>query len=198
MARSTYYYHTSRRGNDKYACIRKRIGEIFFQHGMRYGYRRVHQQLSNEGYSINHKTVQRLMQEMNLRSRVRRVKYRSYRGDVGRIAPNILDRKFETAMPNHKWATDVTEFKVADSKAYLSPIIDMFNGEIISYTISDRPDLKMVMDIILRNGKSRTLKGSYFILIRDGIISIRATSRLLRTTALRRACQGRETAWITL
>ena len=148
MARSTYYYHTSRRGNDKYACIRKRIGEIFFLHGMRYGYRRVHQQLSNEGYSINHKTVQRLMQEMNLRSRVRRVKYRSYRGDVGRIAPNILDRKFETAMPNHKWATDVTEFKVADSKAYLSPIIDMFNGEIISYTISDRPDLKMVMDMM--------------------------------------------------
>ena len=148
MARSTYYYHTSRRGNDKYAGIRKRIGEIFSQHGMRYGYRRVHLQLSNEGYSINHKTVQRLMQEMNLRSRVRRVKYRSYRGDVGRIAPNILDRKFETAMPNHKWATDVTEFKVADSKAYLSPIIDMFNGEIISYTISDRPDLKMVMDMM--------------------------------------------------
>lgn len=88
------------------------------------------------------------MQQMNLKSKVRRVKYRSYRGQVGKTAPNILNREFETSLPNQKWATDVTEFKVADRKAYLSPIIDMFNGEIISYTISDRPDLKMVMDMI--------------------------------------------------
>ena len=88
------------------------------------------------------------MQEMNLKSKVRRVKYRSYRGEVGKTAPNILNRDFEALRPNQKWATDVTEFKVADRKAYLSPIIDMFNGEIIAYTISDRPDLKMVMDMM--------------------------------------------------
>ena len=114
----------------------------------RYGYRRVYQQLRNEGYTLNHKTVQRLMQEMNLKSKVRRVKYRSYRGEVGKTAPNILNREFKASRPNQKWATDVTEFKVADRKAYLSPIIDMFNGEIIAYTISDRPDLKMVMDMM--------------------------------------------------
>ena len=108
----------------------------------------MYQQLRNDGYAINHKTVQRLMQEMNLKSQVRRVKYRSYRGQVGKTAPNILNREFEATQPNQKWATDVTEFKVADRKAYLSPIIDMFNGEIISYTISDRPDLKMVMDMM--------------------------------------------------
>ena len=119
MARSTYYYHTSKRSVDKYADIRQRIDEIFSQHGMRYGYRRVYHQLRNEGYSINHKTVQRLMQEMNLKSRVRRVRYRSYRGEVGRTAPNILNREFEAIGPNQKWATDVTEFKVADRKAYL-------------------------------------------------------------------------------
>ena len=133
---------------DKYADVSKRIGEIFAQHGKRYGYRRVYQQLRNEGYTINHKTVQRLMQYMNLKSQVRRSKYRSYRGEVGKTAPNILNREFEATQPNQKWATDVTEFKVADRKAYLSPIIDMFNGEIISYTISDRPDLKMVMDMM--------------------------------------------------
>ena len=108
----------------------------------------MYQQLRNEGYTLNHKTVQRLMQEMNLKSKVRRVKYRSYRGEVGKTAPNILNRDFEALRPNQKWATDVTEFKVADRKAYLSPIIDMFNGEIIAYTISDRPDLKMVMDMM--------------------------------------------------
>ena len=108
----------------------------------------MYQQLRNEGDTLNHKTVQRLMQEMNLKSKVRRVKYRSYRGEIGKTAPNILNREFDATRPNEKWATDVTEFKVADRKAYLSPIIDMFNGEIIAYTISDRPDLKMVMDMI--------------------------------------------------
>ena len=92
--------------------------------------------------------MQRLMQDMNLKSKVRRVKYRSYRGEIGKTAPNILNREFAATRPNEKWATDVTEFKVADRKAYLSPIIDMFNGEIIAYTISDRPDLKMVMDMM--------------------------------------------------
>ena len=88
------------------------------------------------------------MQDMNLKSQIRRVKYRSYRGEVGKTAPNLLNREFGATRPNQKWATDVTEFKVADRKAYLSPIIDMFNGEIIAYTISDRPDLKMVMDMM--------------------------------------------------
>ena len=115
---------------------------------MRYGYRRVYQQLRNEGYTIIHKTVQRLMQEMNLKSKVRKVRYLSYRGEVGKTAPNILNRDFKAVRPNQKWATDVTEFKVADRKAYLSPIMDMFNGEIVAYTISDRPDLKMVMDMM--------------------------------------------------
>ena len=117
-------------------------------HSMRYGYRRVYQQLRNEGYTINHKTVQRLMQEMNLKSKVRKVRYLSYRGEVGKTALNILNRDFKAVRPNQKWATDVTEFKVADRKAYLSPIMDMFNGEIVAYTISDRPDLKMVMDMM--------------------------------------------------
>ena len=117
-------------------------------HSMRYGYRRVYQQLRNEGYTINHKTVQRLMQEMNLKSKVRKVRYLSYRGEVGKTAPNILNRDFKAVRPNQKWATDVTEFKVADRKAYLSPIMDMFNGEIVAYTISDRPALKMVMDMM--------------------------------------------------
>ena len=117
-------------------------------HSMRYGYRRIYQQLRNEGYTINHKTVQRLMQEMNLKSKVRKVRYLSYRGEVGKTAPNILNRDFKAVRPNQKWATDVTEFKVADRKAYLSPIMDMFNGEIVAYTISDRPDLKMVMDMM--------------------------------------------------
>ena len=149
MARSTYYYNIARlEPTDKYQAVRKRISEIFAQHHKRYGYRRISAQLRNEGYVINHKTVQKLMQEMHLKSVVRRVRYRSYKGEVGRIAANVLERDFGTPAPNRKWATDVTEFKVGDRKAYLSPILDMFNGEIISYTISDSPDLRMVINMV--------------------------------------------------
>ena len=110
MAHSTYYYHTSKQRVDKYADIRQRISELFALHGKRYGYRRVYQQLRNEGYTLNHKTVQRLMQDMNLKSQIGRVKYRSYRGEVGKTAPNILNREFKASRPNEMWATDVTEF----------------------------------------------------------------------------------------
>ena len=149
MARSTYYYNASRlEPTDKYQTERKRISEIFMQHHKRYGYRRVCSHLRNECYAINHKTVQKLMQEMHLKSVVRKVRYRSYKGEVGRIAANVLERDFTAKAPNRKWATDVTEFKIGDRKAYLSPILDMYNGEIISYTISDSPDLRMVMNMV--------------------------------------------------
>ena len=163
MARSTYYYNVAQLETaDKYLSERKRISEIFMQHHKRYGYRRVCIQLRNEGYVINHKTVQKLMQEMHLKSVVRRIRYRSYKGEVGRVAANVLERDFTTQAPNRKWATDVTEFKIGGKKAYLSPILDMFNGEIISYTISNSPDLRMVMDML--NGAIRKVKP------RDGLI----------------------------
>ena len=149
MPRSTYYYNIAHlESTDKYQAERTRISEIFVQHHKRYGYRRVCAQLHNEGYVINHKTVQKMMLEMHLKSAVRRVRYRSYKGEVGRVAANVLERDFCTQAPNRKWATDVTEFKIGDKKAYLSPILDMYNGEIVSYTISDSPDLCMVMNMV--------------------------------------------------
>ncbi len=114
----------------------------------RYGYRRIMAQLRNEGFLINHKTVYRLMKEENLKNVRRRNKYRSYKGEVGKTAPNILDRDFGTTAPNRKWTTDVTQINIGMDKCYLSPILDMYNGEIVSYTISDHPDLKMVMDML--------------------------------------------------
>ena len=149
MPRSTYYYNVAHLDKaDNYSVERERISEIFAQHHKRYGYRRVCQQLRCEGYLINHKTVQRLMREMHLKSVVRKVRYRSYKGDVGRVAPNVLQRDFVATAPNRKWATDVTEVKIGDRKTYLSPILDMFNGEIVTYTISDSPDLRMVMNMV--------------------------------------------------
>ena len=103
MARSTYYYNVAHlETTDKYQDVRKRISEIFAQHHKRYGYRRVCIQLRNEGHVINHKTVQKLMQEMLLKSVVRRVRYRSYKGEVGSVAANVLERDFNTPAPNRK------------------------------------------------------------------------------------------------
>ena len=149
MARSVFYYHMSRlKADDKYAQARKCIRSIFHEHKGRYGYRRVTSEMRNRGFSINHKTVQRLMGEMGLKSRIRRVRYRSYKGDVGKIAPNIIARDFSADAPNRKWATDVTQINIGSAKLYLSPILDMFNGEIISYNISKSPNLEQVYDML--------------------------------------------------
>ena len=133
---------------DKYALIKAEIESIYQEHQGRYGYRRITMELHNRGYRINHKTVQRLMRKLNLKCMVRIKKYRSYKGEIGKIAPNILKRDFHASAPNQKWTTDITEFSLFGAKLYLSPILDMYNGEIISYNISERPVLGQVMDML--------------------------------------------------
>ncbi|MBO5579386.1 MAG: IS3 family transposase [Prevotella sp.] len=132
MARSVFYYHLKqiRTGRDKNKHKVNEIRNIFHEHKGRYGYRRVTAEMRNRGYVINHKTVQRLMKSVGLKCQLRKVRYRSYKGEVGRIAPNVLERDFKADRPCQKWATDVTQVRIKDSKCYISPILDMFNGEI--------------------------------------------------------------------
>jgi transposase InsO family protein len=124
------------------------IRRIFQRHRGRYGYRRVTLELKRNGFVVNHKRVQRMMVADNLRSTVRPKKYRSYVGEVGVAAPNLLDRKFTAPCADSKWLTDVTEFKVGQDKLYLSPILDVYNGEIVSYRIRRRPDLQLVTGML--------------------------------------------------
>lgn len=145
LARSTFYYQQAALlVVDKYAAIKDQIKAIYDLHKGRYGYRRITATLRKQGNLINHKTVQRLMEELQLKSLVRLKKYRSYRGQVGQVAPNLLERNFNASSPNEKWVTDVTEFKVDGKKLYLSPVMDLFNGEILAYTTSKRPLFNMV------------------------------------------------------
>lgn len=88
------------------------------------------------------------MNEMGLKCKIRKVRYRSYKGEVGKIAPNIIKRNFIATAPNRKWATDVTQINVGTAKLYLSPIVDMFNGEIVSYNISTSPNLEQIYDML--------------------------------------------------
>ena len=124
------------------------ISTIYHDHKGRYGYRRITLELRNQGFLINHKTVQRLMKELGLKSLVRMKKYRSYKGNVGKIAPNILKRDFVATKPNEKWVTDVTEFHLFGEKLYLSPVLDLFNGEIIAYNIQSRPTYELVSKML--------------------------------------------------
>lgn len=149
VTKSAYYYTLKRlTAPDKYDSLKKEINSIFVSHFGRYGYRRIYLELRNRGYTVNHKTVYRLMKELNLKSVVRIKKYRSYKGDVGRIAGNLINRDFHASKPNQKWSTDVTEFSIAGEKLYLSPILDMFNGEIISYKLCKHPNLLQVLDMV--------------------------------------------------
>ncbi|MCR5080485.1 MAG: IS3 family transposase [Treponema sp.] len=145
---SSTFYAAIKPHDDKYSKLEVRITQIFHEHKGRYGVRRITAQLRNEGILINHKTVYRLMIKLRLKSVQRQVKYRSYKGTVGKVAPNILQRNFHADKENQKWTTDVTQINIGDKKLYLSPILDMYNGEIISYNISEHPDFAQVMDML--------------------------------------------------
>ena len=151
MARSTFYYYLKKykSNHDKYHKIKKEIFNIFNENKGRYGYRRITLELKNRGFNINHKTVSKLMNILGIKSIQRpKRRYNSYQGSIGKIANNLLKRDFKADKPNQKWVTDVTEFKVHDRKLYLSPIIDLFNGEIISYNLSKHPTFEQITDML--------------------------------------------------
>ena len=145
LPKATFYYHcNNQKKADKYAVAKAEITAIFHENKGRYGYRRVTDELRNREIHLNHKTVQRLMKELGLVCRVRMKKYRSYKGEQGKVADNELNREFRAEKPNQKWVTDVTEFRLFGQKVYLSPILDLCSGDIVTYTISDSPNLLMV------------------------------------------------------
>lgn len=149
IPRATYYYHAKRQTEpDKYSSAKDEIAAIYHENKGRYGYRRITMELCNRGFRLNHKTVQRLMKELELVCRVRMKKYNSYKGEVGKIAPNLLERDFTAEKPNLKWVTDITEFHLFGQKLYLSPILDLCSQDIVSYTISERPTLSPVITML--------------------------------------------------
>ena len=149
LARSTFYYHIKRLDlPDKYAIIKSAIGSIYEENRKRVGYRRITLELHNRGYRINHKTVQRLMRQLGIFCRVRMRKFNSYRGEIGEVAPNLLQRNFVAQGPNEKWVTDITEFHLFGQKLYLSPILDLYNGEIVSYSLSHKAGFALVTNML--------------------------------------------------
>ena len=153
------------------------IIDIYYQHKERYGYRRITLELHNRGFKINHKKVKRLMSRMGLYEITPKAKYKSYKGDVNGIVKNQLlnkavdeknhktyyKRNFKTSRCNEKWTTDVSEFQIAAGKLYLSPILDMHNREIVSYSISKTPNYEQTKKMLMKAfDKYHELKGLIF------------------------------------
>lgn len=152
LSKSTYYYELNHVCFDviKNQKLMDEINKIFEDNKQRYGVRRVHQELLNKGYSINHKRVQRLMHKMMLAGKRPKEKYHSYRGEVGRIADNLINRDFCTTAPLQKWTTDVSQFNLPWGKCYLSPILDMNTNEVISYDLSKSPNMEQISNMLER------------------------------------------------
>ncbi|MGA3678309.1 IS3 family transposase [Lysinibacillus agricola] len=167
IPRSTYYYWEKRLNRiDKYADVKVAIQSIYHEHKGRYGYRRIAKELKKYGFHHDPKTINRLMNTIGIKCEVRMKKYRSYKGNIGRIAPNILQRDFTAEKMNEKWVTDVTEFHLFGEKRYLSPVLDLCNGEIIAYTVMNRPVYKLVHDM-LEQALERLQSGDQVILHSD-------------------------------
>jgi len=151
LARSTYYYQIGvQAAGDKYAPLKEMIKAEYERHQGRYGYRRITAALRQLGQHVNNKVVQRLMGMLKLKSLVRPKKYKSFKGEVGLAASNELNRQFEATAPNEKWTTDVTEFNVGGQKLYLSPVLDLYNGEIVAFEMNRRPEFKLVTAMLTK------------------------------------------------
>jgi len=164
---SSYHYHVKRMNRENPDSeLEEEIQSIFKEHNGNYGYRRICLELRNKEKKINHKKVQRIMRKLDLKGKKfmrKSRRYSSYKGTVGTVAKNRIRRRFQTPVCYQKLATDITEFKCLDGfKLYLSPIMDMYNGEILSYGIGMRPTLDFVLKPleetleIIKDAKFRT------------------------------------------
>lgn len=149
LPRSTFYaWDVARKVPDKYAQAKELIKQIYDEHKGRYGYRRVAYALREHGVELHANTVGRLMGLLGLKSVQRVKRYRSFKGAVGVVAPNLLQRNFDTSAPNQKWATDVTELKVGNEKVYLSTVKDLCTREIVAHHMSLRPTMELVNSML--------------------------------------------------
>lgn len=146
ISKSSYYYQEKVLSQpDKYLSLRIHIKELFAENKNRYGYRRIHALLKREGITISEKIIRRIMKEENLSVKVKKTaKYNSYAGEVSPAVPNEINRNFFAEKPNIKWLTDITEFAIPAGKVYLSPIVDCFDGLLVTWEIGISPDAALV------------------------------------------------------
>lgn len=150
LPRSTFYYRVSHPAHDRHAAVRPLVRSVFEGSHGAYGYRRVTLALERDhGIRIDRKTVAKVMHAEGLRAKGRRrSRYNSYRGTVGKVAPNLLGRHFMTDAPMRRLVSDVTQFNVGGRRAYLSPPVDLYNGEVVSWRVGPSPDVELTLGML--------------------------------------------------
>lgn len=145
LARSTFFYHQARRTRpDPHAALDEAIRGAVARAKGRYGHRRIHRELHKAGRRVAKKTVLVRMRLLGVPCQVRRKKrFSAYRGEIGMTAPNTLDRRFTASRPNQKWVTDLTEFRVGEEKLYLSPVMDLYDRQIIAWSVGRAPTVAL-------------------------------------------------------
>lgn len=150
ISKSSYQYQAeAMKRPDKYADLRARVAEIFAANDGRYGYCRIHLDLRNEGVKVSEKVVARLMRDLGLTAkRGKRRKYSSHKGELSAAPENLIKRDFHSDAPNKLWLTDITEFRIPAGKVYLSPIVDCFDGMVVSWTMSTFPSAELANSML--------------------------------------------------
>lgn len=150
ISKSSYYYQERILYNaDKYLEQRTQIKELFEETKHRYGYRRIYALLKRKGIILSEKIVRRIMREECLEVKIKKTgKYNSYAGEISPEVENIINRNFSASSPNKKWLTDITEMAIPAGKVYLSPIIDCFDGFLVTWNISTTPDAALVNNML--------------------------------------------------
>ena len=150
MAKSSYCYQAAAIRKDKYDHWKSEIRDVFKENNRCYGYRRIHQHLKNSGKVLSEKVVRRLMHELGLQvSKAMIRKYNSYKGELTPAVENLVKRNFHASSPNELWLTDITEFHIPAGKVYLSPIIDCYDGMVVSWKIGTSPSSELANQMLL-------------------------------------------------
>lgn len=150
LPRSSYFYQQKMlNGKDKYEKLRGKVRELFEMNKERFGYRRIHALLRNQGITTSEKVIRRIMKDGNLTVKVRKTqRYNSYKGEISPAVENLIKRDFHAEQPNQKWLTDITEFSIRAGKVYLSPIIDCFDGMPVAWSIGISPNAELANSML--------------------------------------------------
>ena len=150
IPKSSYFYHVKViKRPEKYTVLRNLIKEIFHENKSCYGYRRIHIAVGRKGKQVSEKVIRRLMTEEQIKVISKKnIKYTSYKGEISPAVENVIKRDFKAKAPNMKWLTDITEFRLPVGKLYLSPIIDCFDGLVVSWTIGTNPNSELVTSML--------------------------------------------------
>lgn len=187
LKRSTYYYNLNKEPKERHEVEKAKILAVYRRHKKIYGYRRITLWMHDNGYTINHKTVYKLMKELHIQGKHAPKKFRPNKEEQGDIKKNILNREFSSNKPKEKMTTDTTVFKVNGKLLYFSPVLDMHNGEILSYEYSETQNLELVRKMLDKLWKLNVPEGAILHSDQGSIYTSKAYQKMLKDHGVRQS-----------